>query len=321
MEYRRLGKTDLMVSEISIGTWAFGGPTLLGNVPIGWGDVDDKMSIRTLETCIDNGINLIDTADNYGMGHSEEIVGKTVKGYRDKVYIVSKGGNCEDEKGNWIQRWDADYIRQAVENSLRRLQTDYLDLYLIHTPNPDRGNFEFSAETFAIFEELKKEGKILYYGYSANTTEDALKIIETGYCDVIQVVYNILDRSAEDRLFPAAIENDIGIMARVPLASGFLSGKFNRDTRFKTDDHRVRISVDEIIRRVDMVEKIRDIAETEERILAQFALQFCLSHEAVSTVIPGAKTPEQALNNLASSHYGKLSLQEMEQLRNLLDTK
>jgi len=303
-----------MVSEISIGTWAFGGPTLLGNVPIGWGNVDDSISSRTLQTCIDKGVNLIDTADNYGMGHSEEIVGETVKGYRDKVYIVSKGGNCEDNKGNWIQRWDADYIRKAVENSLKRLQTDYLDLYLIHTPNPDRGNFEFQAETFAVFEKLKKEGKILHYGYSANSADDALKIIETGYCDVIQIVYNILDRSAEEKLFPAAIKNNIGIMARVPLASGFLSGKFNRNTRFDADDHRVRISVNEIITRVDTVEKIRNIAETDGRSLAQFALQFCLDHEAVSTVIPGAKTPDQALNNLAAIQFGRLSTREKEQL-------
>jgi len=318
MNYRRLGKTELMVSEVGIGTWSFGGPTLLGNVPIGWGDVDDNDSIKTLQTCIDNGVNLVDTADNYGMGHSEEIVGKTIKGYRDKVILVSKGGNCEDENGNWIQRWDADYIRQAVENSLTRLQTDYLDLYLIHTPNPERGKFEFRAETFAIFEELKKEGKILHYGYSANNSEDALKVIETGFCDVIQIVYNLLDRSPEEKLFPAAVKNDIGIMARVPLASGFLSGKFNRNTRFEANDHRVRLPIEEIEARVERVDKLKDFADIRGQSLAQFALRFCLTHDAVSTVIPGAKNPEQAMKNITASDYGRLLPEELAHIEKLL---
>ncbi len=318
MKYRSLGRTGLNVSEIGIGTWAFGGPTTFGGIQIGWGKVEDKVSLETLARCFDLGINFIDTADSYGKGHSEEIVGMAVKGRRDRVIIATKCGNFEDEQGRWVQSWRPDDVKKACENSLQRLQTDYIDLYQIHTPLPDKGEFRYEPETFEVFEDLKRRGKILHYGYSSNTTEDTLRVMETGYCDTIQVVYNILNRSAERELFGLAMEREIGIIVRVPLASGFLSGKFNRDVRFDGNDHRVRLSRASIAEMVEKVEKVRPFAEKTGRTLSQFALQFCLSHDAVSVVIPGAKTPQQLEQNAKASDLGKLLPQELRELDHLL---
>lgn len=314
MNYRILGRTDLKVSEIGIGTWAMGGPATLGGIQIGWGRAFNKTSLKTLEYCLDMGINFIDTADTYGKGHSEEIVGKALKNKREKYIIATKCGNYENRQGKWVQSWRPDYVRQACENSLRRLQTDYIDLYQIHTPLPGKSEFKYEPETFDVFEDLKRSGKILYYGYSSYNIEDALKIIELGYCDTVQIVYNLFNREAEKRLFQVAKKNNIGIIVRVPLASGFLTGKFNINVKFKKDDHRSRLSTHEIRKMVDKVEKIRHIAEEKNRTLSQFALQYCLQNDAVSVVIPGAKTPEQLEENAKASSYGKLFPKEVNEI-------
>lgn len=317
MNYRTLGKTGLKVSEVGIGTWAFGGPTIFGGTQIGWGKVNDRISLKTMAYCFELGINFIDTADSYGKGHSEEIVGKAVKGRRESVIIATKCGNFEDKQGRWVQSWRPDYVRQACENSLRRLQTDYIDLFQIHTPLAGKSEFKYEPETFEVFEDLKKSGKILYYGYSSYNTEDALKIIELGYCDTVQIVYNLFNREAEKRFFQIAKKNNIGIIIRVPLASGFLTGKFNKNVKFKKDDHRSRLLNNEIRKMVDKVEKIRHIAEEKNRTLAQFALQFCLQNNAVSVVIPGAKTPQQLEENAKASDYGKFFPKEVNEINRI----
>jgi aryl-alcohol dehydrogenase-like predicted oxidoreductase len=177
MRYRKFGRYDLKVSEIGFGAWAIGGPARLGEHVTGWGEVDDDVSLRTLEACLDLGINFIDTADAYGDGHSEELVGKAFSRRRDRVIICSKGGNRVTPEGRWTKDFSAEWIRQACEGSLRRLKTDYIDIYLFHTP---RDHIELVPEEFAVLEGLKTEGKIRYYGISVATVEDGLKVLDCG---------------------------------------------------------------------------------------------------------------------------------------------
>jgi len=315
MKYRILGRTGLKVSEIGIGTWAMGGPTTLGGIQVGWGDISDKISIRTLKHCHNLGINFIDTADTYGKGHSEEIIGKALQGMRKKFIIATKCGNYENYKGEWVQNWNSKYIFRACENSLRRLKTDYIDLYQIHTPLPGKSNFQFNYKGFKAFIDLKKSGKILHYGYSSNHIDDALKVARLGLCDTIQIVYNLFNREAEKEFFTVVKKKNIGIIVRVPLASGFLTGKFSKEITFNKNDHRSRLLKKEIRERVEKIEKIRHIAESKPgRTLSQFALQFCLRNDAVSVVIPGAKTPEQLEENAKASNFKDILPEEITEI-------
>lgn len=307
MKYRILGRTGLKVSEIGFGAWAIGGPAKLGNFNIGWGRVDDSVSIRALEKCLDEGVNFIDTADVYGWGHSEELVGKAFKGKREQVVIATKVGNRVDENGKWLKDFSREWVVQAVERSLRRMQTDYIDLYQLHSPHAD---FKYTEATFDVFEQLKAQGKIRFYGVSIGPVEHGLQLSELSKGDALQVVYNILDRRAEE-LFDIAREKNIGIIARVPLASGFLTGKFKRDHVFADDDHRSNWSRGKVASTVDKVEKLRFLEAGGKRTLVQAALQFCLADDAVSTVIPGAKTPEQLMANASASEVTPLTDDEL----------
>lgn len=307
MKYRLLGRTSLKVSEIGFGAWAIGGPTKLGDVNIGWGRMDDNVSIRALQKCLDMGVNFIDTADVYGWGHSEELVGKAFKGKRDQVVIATKVGNRVDENGKWIKDFSGEWVVQAVEESLRRLQTDYIDIYQLHSPFPE---FEYTEATFDVFEDLKVQGKIRFYGVSIGPVDHGLKVAQLDKGDVFQVIYSLLDRRAEE-LFPVAREKNIGIIARVPLASGFLTGKFTRDHVFPADDHRSSWPREKVGETVDIVEKLRFLEAGSKRTMVQAALQFCLAADAVSTVIPGAKTPEQLMANASASEVTPLTNEEL----------
>lgn len=312
MEYRTLGRTGLRVSEIGLGAWAIGGPSTLGGRPIGWGETDDAMSLRTLDACLDVGINFIDTADVYGNGHSEELIGQAFKGKRDRVIIATKVGNRDLPERGWFKDFSPEWVQEAVEASLRRLQTDYIDLYQLHSPDRD---FQYTPEVFDVFEELKQAGKICYYGVSVGPWEHGVSVIEAGRGDALQVLFNLLQREAATGLFPLAQEHNIGIIVRVPLASGFLTGKFTAETRFPPNDHRsVRYSPEQIRQTVARVERIKAVAQKLTKPLGQVALQYCLSHPAVSTVIAGAKTPEQLRQNAAASDGRLLTAEDVREL-------
>lgn len=312
MQYRILGRTGLRVSEIGLGAWAIGGPAMLGDRPIGWGETDDATSLRTLEACLDVGINFIDTADVYGKGHSEELIGRAFKGKRHRVIIATKVGNRDTPERGWFKDFSRQWVTQAVEASLRRLQTDYIDLYQLHSPDRD---FQYTPEVFDVFEALKRAGKIRFYGVSVGPWEHGLSVIETGRGDTLQVLFNLLQRDAASGLFPVADQHNIGIIVRVPLASGFLTGKYTADTRFPPDDHRSVSYPPERIRQiVTRVERIKAVAQQWGKPLAQLALQYCLSHSAVSTVIAGAKTPEQLRQNAAASDGRLLTPEEVRAL-------
>ena len=307
MNYRMLGRTGLKVSEIGFGAWAIGGPAKLGEANIGWGPVDDRESIRALNAAFDQGVNFFDTADVYGWGHSEEIIGKTFHKKRDKIIIASKVGNRIDENGRWVKDFSPEWVKKAVVASLRRLRTDYIDLYLLHSPHAD---FEYSHQTFDVFEDLKAEGKIRFYGISIGPVEHGIQLARLGKGDAFQVVYNIFNREAEKELFPLAEKYNLGIIARVPLASGFLTGKFSESHQFHPQDHRANKSPEEIKELVYRVKKLLFL-QNEDRTLAQAALQFCLAPKVVSTVIPGAKNYEQAKANAQASQLGPLSPEEI----------
>jgi aryl-alcohol dehydrogenase-like predicted oxidoreductase len=314
MKYRIVGRTGLKVSEIGFGAWAIGGPAVLGDLQIGWGKVNDSVSLTALETAFDLGINFYDTADVYGNGHSEELIGKAFHLKRDKVIIASKGGNRTiNEK--WVKDFSDKWITEAVEQSLKRLQTDYIDVYQLHTPGLEEVNRAFNC--FDCLEKLKAQGKIRFYGISISPINHGIEMIKSGKGDVIQVVYNILNRQAENELFPLAEKNNIGIIVRVPLASGFLTGKFTKDVKFPIDDHRSRQTEQQIKEIIEKVEKLKFLTEGKKRTLAQTALQFILHRTEVSVIIPGAKTSEQVIDNAKASDIALLTEGEIQKVYEL----
>ena len=316
MQYRTLGRTGLRVSEVGFGAWAIGGPSKLGPVEIGWGEVDDAMSLRAIEAAYDAGVTFFDTADVYGAGRSEVLIGKALKSRRDRVVIATKVGNRTTAGGEWVKDFSKQWITEAIEASLTRLGMDCVDLYQLHSGTDTA---QYRDETFEALNALKAAGKIRHYGISVGPCAHGPWVIRNTPAETIQVVYNMLEREPEAELLPLAQAHGIGIIARVPLASGFLSGKFTPDTQFAPNDHRARTYPPEKIRQmVGQVAKLGFLTDGKSKTLAQAALQYCLAHPALSVVIPGAKTPEQARANAAASDGVLLTPQEVAQARALL---
>lgn len=298
MRYRRLGKTGWDVSAVSMGCWGIGGQ---------WGPVEEKQAIDTIHAARDAGVNLFDTADAYGMGISEVLVGKALKGKPDDLYIASKAGS-------WGRRFDDPpglnsiwSIISFCHASLYRLGVDTIDLYQCHVGRPDRPEVFVEA-----FERLKKEGKIRHYAISTDDLPSLRALNVNGACASCQINYSILARGAEKDLLPYCLENDIGVLLRGPLAMGVLAGKFTRDTVFE-DSVRARWNEGDahasFLKRLDQVEKLRPLVR-EDRSLVDLALQFTLANPAVTCPIPGMKSPAQARMNAAAAD-GELSVDEL----------
>ena len=312
MRYRTLGRTGLRVSEVGFGAWAIGGPSKLGEVEVGWGEVDDAVSLRAIEAAYEAGITFFDTSDAYGTGRSETLLGKAFKAKRDRVVIATKGGNRTVD-GRWVKDFSKAWILRALDASLARLGTDYADLYQLHSP---RATTDYRDEAFEALETLKAQGKIRSYGVSVGPAAHGPWVIRNTRADTIQVVYNLLEREPEQELLSLAQAQGVGIIARVPLASGFLTGKFTPDVTFPANDHRATTYAPEKIREmVGQVARLGFLTEGRHKTLAQAALQYCLAHPAVSTVIPGAKTPEQARANAAASDGVLLTAEEVARAR------
>jgi aryl-alcohol dehydrogenase-like predicted oxidoreductase len=296
MDTRTLGRTGLKVSAVGLGTWALGGPATLGGIQFGWGPVEEAQALATIRAALDAGTTLLDTADVYGWGRSESLVGKALRGRRrESAVLVTKVGNREDAKGEAAKDFSAGWVLPAVEGSLRRLGVDVIDLLLLHSP---ADTFRYTPEDAEPFEGLKRAGKIRFYGVSVGRYCQGIKVVQAGFGDAVQVVYNLLDRRSEAQIFPLALEKQVGIIARVPLASGFLSGKYGPGQRFAADDWRSRWGPEEVRARAEGAARLAPLAQGRTRV--QAALSFCLAHPAVSTVIPGAKSPEQARENAAA---------------------
>ncbi len=303
MEYRKLGKTSIEVSEIGFGAWAIGGDA--------WGPVEDQASVAAMERALELGITFIDTADVYGDGHSEELVAQVIKSRRDQVIVATKGGlmgHHRDPKGTPV--YDRpEKVREALENSLHRLGTDYVDLYFDHIWWDRHEETEAFIEALA---SLKAEGKARAVGVSTDDFEYIKHFNKNGGLDVVQLEYSILNRKAERQILPYLQEHGIGVVVRGPLQKGLLTGKFTPESTFPKGDVRHNWPNEPwFTESVEKVERLQ-VLERDEQTMGQLALRFVLSHPAISTAIPGGKTPEQVEENARASVRPLLSEQELQ---------
>jgi aryl-alcohol dehydrogenase-like predicted oxidoreductase len=302
----------MKISEVSFGAWAIGA---------GWGSVDDKESLAALHRAVDLGINFIDTADVYGMGHSEKLIARLRKERSEPIYVATKAGRKLDP--HVAEKYTPKNIRGFIEESLKNLQVDALDLVQLHCPPTP---VYYTPELFEALDSMVQEGLIKNYGVSVEKVEEALKAIEYPGVKTVQIIFNMFRQRPAELFFREAKAKKIGIIVRVPLASGMLTGKMTRDTKFEKDDHRnynregAAFDKGETFAGVayekglQAVEKLRGI-KPEGFTMAQFALKWILMHDAVSCTIPGAKRPAQVEDNCRASELPDLSGKTMEEVR------
>ena len=293
MKKRKLGSTGLQVSEVGFGAWAIGGDRF-GN---SYGPTEDEDSLRALAAALELGCTFFDTADVYGHGHSEELLAQAFKGRRAQVVIATKGGSDfyhDPPRLNFTES----HLLFAVEESLKRLGTDYIDLYQLH--NPPFSIIE-SGRVFEPLEKLKAQGKIRYYGVSIHDPQEGLLAMKVGKPSAIQVVYNYLRRDAAEELFARASAEGVGILAREPLANGFLTGKYTKDSVFPVGDIRHQWPSKYQTQLVHQIESFRKSLGQGPLTPAQAAIRFVLAQSAVSSVITGCKTADQARENFQVS--------------------
>jgi len=316
---RPLGRTGLQVSEIGFGGWAIGG-NAFGN---SYGPTDDAESQRAVRRAYDLGCTFFDTADVYGHGHSEEVLGAALQGLRDKVIVATKvGGNFynrdihplmrdrvaqtvgrpleEIERGATLNvthdaNFTASYVRFAVERSLARLGTDYIDLLQLHNPPI---NVISTMETYEVLEQLKREGLIRFYGVSVHPPEEGIAAVDATMPDTVQIVYSLARREAEDAFFPAARTANVGVIAREPLANGFLAGKYAPDSTWERGDIRARMPRPYVAQLTALGQRVKELAEKSGLTAAQLALKFVLDRTDIACVIVGMKTVQHVDDNL-----------------------
>jgi aryl-alcohol dehydrogenase-like predicted oxidoreductase len=318
MRYRELGRTGWKVSEISFGAWAIGSA---------WGEVDDKESLAALHRAIDLGVNFIDTADVYGMGRSERLVARLRKERRETIYVATKAGRRLSP--HTPEGYNKANLTQFIDDSLKNLETDCIDLLQLHCPPPV---LLYRPEFFSLLDDFVRAGKIRYYGASVETVEEALKAIEFPGVQTIQIIFNMFRHRPAELLFPEAKRRRVGILARVPLASGLLSGRMTRQTTFPKDDHRNFNRHGEAFDRgetfsgvdyevgLEAVENLRSLVPPGAT-LAQFALRWILMFDAVTCAIPGAKRADQVEENVRASDLAPLSDAQLAKVRELYDAK
>ncbi len=317
MEYRQLGRTDMKVSAISFGAWAIGST---------WGPVDDEVSMRALHAAIEAGTNFIDTADVYGDGRSERLVARLRRERRgETVFVATKAGRRLPKQAP--EGYSRENLNAWVDRSLKNLEIDAVDLLQLHCPHPDVYD---RPEVFGILDELVKAGKIRYYGISVESIDEALRGIRYPGVQTVQIIFNMLRLKPALSFFPAAKQRGAGILARVPLASGLLSGKMTKQSTFAADDHRRFNRNGEAFDRgetfsgvpfdvgLEAVERLRPLVPSGAT-LAQLALRFILMFDAVSCAIPGAKTPEQARANTAAADLPPLPPESMKAVQQIYD--
>jgi aryl-alcohol dehydrogenase-like predicted oxidoreductase len=305
MNYRELGRTGWKVSEISFGAWAIGAD---------WGEVDDKVSLAALERSIELGVNFIDTADVYGDGRSERLVAEVRRRHKDRIYVATKAGRRL--KPHVAEGYNRKNIEAFVDRSLKNLETDALDLLQLHCPPTE---VYYRPELFAALDDLVTAGKLRNYGVSVEKVEEALKAIEYPNVKTVQIIFNIFRQRPAELFFNEARRRQVGILARVPLASGLLTGKLKRDSKFESTDHRVYNRHGESFDRgetfsgvdyetgLKAVDALRRLVP-EGMSMTQLALRWILMFDAVSCAIPGAKNPQQAEDNILAA--GKPALTE-----------
>jgi aryl-alcohol dehydrogenase-like predicted oxidoreductase len=298
MHYRKLGNTGITVSEIGFGGWAIGGRADAGGTPVGWSGSSDEEALAAIRRARELGVTFFDTADTYGFGRSESLLGIVLSRKRGDVVIATKAGVSRDVDGRLKKDFSRAHIQHAVDGSLKRLRTDYIDLYQLHNPTLDELRRDDIHEAM---DRLQEAGKIRFWGVSITTPDEGIEIINRGWGYALQVLYNVLNQAPAKELFPLAKEKGYGIIARVPLASGLLSGKYRQDTRFGNDDVRQNFftpkRLEELIPRVD---EAKSIIGGTARTLAEGALRFVLANDAVATTIPGMRNIRQVEMNVAA---------------------
>jgi aryl-alcohol dehydrogenase-like predicted oxidoreductase len=303
MQYRTLGRTGLKVSVIGLGTMVHAGH---------FGPMKDEESLGAIDAALDLGVNFIDTSDAYGAGYSETLLGKALKNRRDKVILATKGGNFMVGPNRGKTDFSAAHIGRVMDESLQRLQTDYVDLYQLH--NPKVAEIQ-SGDVWDLLARRKKEGKIRHYGVSINSIDEALAALECGLSDTIQLEYSLLAQEPAEKVFPLATQKNVGIIARVPLRRGLLTGKLRPEDqqRFQGDDVRARNFAGDVFKQqLEKVERLRFL-EKPGRSLAQAAIAFCIADPAVSAVIPGGRNARQVRENTAAAET-PLSREELEKI-------
>lgn len=308
MNERALGRTGLRVSEIGFGAWAIGGNEH-GN---SYGPTEDAVSIQAVRRAVEKGCTFFDTADVYGWGHSEEILGAALADVRDRVSIATKVGG-DFYHGGVRLNFDPGYIAFALERSLKRLRTDHVDLYQLHNPPAEAMG---DPATYEVLESLKDEHKIDHYGVSIHEPVEGLLCLESGKPETLQIPFSLFREEWVEELFPEARKANVGLIAREPLGNGFLAGRIAADARFPRGDIRSAWPPSLVAGRVAAAESLSFLA-THGRTRAQAALRFVLAFPEVSLAIPGAKTPAQAEENLGASEATPLTPDEVDRVRRL----
>ena len=317
MKYRVLGKTNSKVSEIALGCWQLGGK---------WGDeFNDELATETLQTAVNNNINCFDTADVYQGGMSENSIGRFLKTQKEKPFVITKAGRYSNP--HISSAYNESQIREYINNSRENMDVESLDMVLLHCPPTD---VYYNPDMFKALDKFKAEGLIKHYGVSVERVEEGLKALEYEGVAAIEVIFNMFRLRPMEKLFEEAKKKNVGIIVRVPLASGLLTGKFTKETTFTDGDHRTfnrngeAFDKGETFSGVDFnlgleaVEELKQVFKGKN--LAQMALRYILMFDAVSIVIPGASREEHVVSNVASSDLPPLTEHEMNEVKRIYDT-
>lgn len=318
MRTREFGRTGRKVSEIGFGAWAIGAA---------WGEVNDEEALAALHAALDTGVTFIDTADVYGDGHSERLIAKVMQERGgERPYIATKAGRRLPAQS--VEGYSSENLNGWIERSLKNLETDCLDLVQLHCPPTD---LYYHPEVFERLDRLVEQGKIRNYGVSVERIEEALKAIEYPGVVSVQIIFNAFRQRPIEHFFKQAEEKKVAIIARVPLASGLLSGKFQKDTKFESNDHRLfnrngeAFDVGETFSGVpyevglEAVEKVRPLVSGDTT-MAKFALRWILMFDAVTVAIPGARNPQQASSNAEAASLPAISEGAMQEIKSIYDT-
>jgi len=311
MRYRKLGKTGFNVSEVSFGAWAIGGS---------WGEVDDRDSLAALHKAVDCGVNFIDTADVYGMGRSERLVARLRRERKENIVVATKAGRKLPQQT--VEGYSRENLTSWIEESLKNLATDCLDLVQLHCPPTA---LYYQPEVFGYLDDFATAGKIRHYGVSVERVEEALKAIEFPNVKTVQIIFNCFRLRPAELFFEQAKKKQIGLLARVPLASGLLTGKFDKSSQFAKDDHRrfnrhgEAFDMGETFSGVDYAVALEAVDEIRKLVpagmtMTQFALRWILMFDAVACAIPGGKTAQQITDNCAASGMPELTSDAMKRV-------
>jgi aryl-alcohol dehydrogenase-like predicted oxidoreductase len=318
MKYRELGRTSWKVSEISFGAWAIGGA---------WGGTDDRESLAALHRAVDLGVNFFDTADVYGDGRSERLLAQLKRERSEDLIIATKAGRRLEP--HVAAGYNVENLTSFIDRSLQNLETDSLDLLQLHCPPPE---VYATPQVFTVLDDLVKQGKIRHYGVSVEKVEEALKAIEYPNVQTVQIIFNIFRQRPAELFFTEAQRRKVGIIARVPLASGMLTGKLTPQTQFAPDDHRAFNRHGEAFDRgetfsgvdydigLQAVEELRALVPGGMT-MTQFALRWTLMNDAITCAIPGAKTPAQAEDNAHAASVAPLSDETMRAIKEIYDRR